>query len=202
MNGTQKSIIYKAMKIRQDNGENIVDILKGYKNLTDTEKSEILSEFGLEYTQSLEEIKAKKISELSDICKSKIEAGVTIKIDDVDETFSYGIESGDQGNIDDIFSLAVSTGLPQPYHCNGGSCKLYTVEQISELYVAVKMLKTKETTYFNQLKKYIEDCIDEEVVKNIEYGYELTGEYLDTYNSIMQQSQTIIEALGKQGLKV
>src|SRR5699024_8159305 len=115
------------------------------------------------------EIKAKKISELSNICKSKIETGVTIQIDGVDETFSYGIESGDQGNIDDIFSLAVSTGLPQPYHCNGGNCKLYTVEQISELYVAVKMLKTKETTYFNQLKKYIEDCIDEEIVKNIEY---------------------------------
>lgn len=200
MNEAQKSIIYKAMQIRKNRGENIVDVLKTYKNLTDAEKEEILSEFELEYTLSLDEVKNDKINELSAVCKKNIEAGVTIKIDDVDETFSYGIESGDQGNIDDIFSLAVSTGLSQPYHSNGGSCKLYTVAQITELYVACKMLKTKETTYFNQMKQYVNTLEDAETIKAITYGDELTGIYLENYNAMMAQSQEIIQALAATGL--
>ena len=199
MNEAQKSIIYKAMQIRKNRGENIVDVLKTYKNLTDAEKEEILSEFELEYTLSINEVRADKIKELSAVCKSNIETGVTIEIDGVDETFSYGIESGDQGNIDDIFSLAVSTGLSQPYHSNGGSCKLYTVQQITELYVAVKVLKAKETTYFNQMKQYINSLDDANIIKAITYGDELTGIYLENYNSIMEQSQAIIQALVKSG---
>ena len=199
MNEAQKSIIYKAMQIRKNRGENIVDVLKTYKNLTDAEKEEILSEFELEYTLSINEVRADKIKELSAVCKSNIETGVTIEIDGVDETFSYGIESGDQGNIDDIFSLAVSTGLSQPYHSNGGSCKLYTVQQITELYVAVKVLKAKETTYFNQMKQYINSLDDTNIIKAITYGDELTGIYLENYNSIMEQSQAIIQALVKSG---
>ena len=199
MNDTQLSIIYKAMSVRKARGENIVDILKTYKNLTDAEKQDILSEFDMEYTQTLDEVKTEKINELSAICKNKIESGVTIQIDGVDETFSYGIESGDQGNIDDIFSLAVSTGLSQPYHSNGGSCKLYTVAQITELYVACKMLKTKETTYFNQMKQYINTLEDTATIKAITYGDELTGVYLENYNAMMAQSQEIIQALAKNG---
>ena len=199
MNDTQLSIICKAMSVRKARGENIVDILKTYKNLTDAEKQDVLSEFDMEYTQTLDEVKAEKINELSAICKKNIEAGVTIEIDGVDETFSYGIESGDQGNIDDIFSLAVSTGLSQPYHSNGGSCKLYTVAQITELYVACKMLKTKETTYFNQMKQYINTLEDTATIKAITYGDELTGVYLENYNAMMAQSQEIIQALAKNG---
>ena len=202
MNEAQKSIIYKAMQIRKNRGENIVDVLKTYKNLTDAEKEEILSEFELEYTLSLDEVKNDKINELSAVCKKNIEAGVTIEIDGVDETFSYGIENGDQGNIDDIFSLAVSTNLPQPYHCDGGSCKLYTVQQITELYVAVKVLKAKETTYFNQMKQYINSLDDANTIKAITYGDELTGIYLENYNAMMEQSQAIIQALATQGLSI
>ena len=199
MNDTQLSIICKAMSVRKARGENIVDILKTYKNLTDAEKQDVLSEFDMEYTQTLDEVKAEKINELSAICKNNIETGVTIEIDGVDETFSYGIESGDQGNIDDIFSLAVSTGLSQPYHSNGGSCKLYTVAQITELYIACKMLKTKETTYFNQMKQYINTLEDTATIKAITYGDELTGVYLENYNAMMAQSQEIIQALAKNG---
>ena len=202
MNDTQLSIIYKAMSVRKARGENIVDILKTYKNLTDAEKQDILSEFDMEYTQTLDEVKTEKINELSAICKNKIESGVTIQIDGVDETFSYGIESGDQGNIDDIFSLAISTNLPQPYHCNGGSCKLYTVQQISELYVAVKVLKAKETTYFNQMKQYINSLENADTIKAIAYGDELTGICLENYNTMMEQSQAIIQALATQGLSI
>lgn len=202
LNNMQKSILYKSIEIRIKNGENVVDIFKSYDNLTNEEKTELLSYYSLTYETTLDESKAKKIKEFSKICKANIENGVTIKIDGIDETFSYGIESGDQGNIDDIFNLAISTGLSQPYHSNGGTCKLYTVQQISELYVACKLLKAKETTYFNQMKRYINDLEDKATVEAITYGQELTGKYLETYNSMMAQSQSIIEALAKSGLNL
>ena len=202
LNDMQRIILSKSIKIRKDNGENVVDIFKTYNNLTDDEKSELLSFYSLTYETTLDEAKSKKINELSKICKETIENGVTIKIDGVDETFSYGIESGDQGNIDDIFNLAISTGLSQPYHCNGGSCKLYTVQQISELYVACKVLKAKETTYFNQMKQYITDTNDKATIEALTYGQELTGIYLENYNAMMAQSQEIINALTAKGLSL
>ncbi len=200
LNETQKSILIKSIKVRVERGENVVDIFKSYKNLTDDEKTEILALCELEYDPTLEEIKVRKINDFSSICKNNIENGVTIKIDGEDEHFTYGIESGDQGNIDDIFNLAVTTGLSQPYHSSNGNCKLYTVEQITELYIAVKYLKAKETTYFNQMKQYIKDTDDKETIKAMTYGQELTGKYLENYNSMMTQSQAIIESLvGKDG---
>lgn len=202
LNSVQKDILYRSIEIRLKRGDNIVDIFKTYNNLTDAEKTEILAYYDLTYETTLEEVKARKIQEFSKTCKANIEGGVTIQIDGVDETFSYGIESGDQGNIDDIFNLAISTGLPQPYHCNGGSCKLYTVQQISELYVACKVLKAKETTYFNQIKQYITDTNDKATVEAITYGQELTGTYLENYNAMMAQSQEIINALTAKGLSL
>lgn len=195
LNDIQKNILIKSIKIRLNKEENVTDIFKNYKSLTEEEKTEILSECDIDYTPTLDEIKLRKINNFSLICKQNIENGVEIDIGDNKEHFTYGIENGDQGNIDDLFNLAITTKLSQPYHSSGGTCKLYTVEQISQLYIAVKMLKAKETTYFNQLKRYIEDCIDEEIVKNISYGDELTGEYLETYNEMMEQSESIVMAL-------
>lgn len=202
LNDIQKEILKKSARIRYDNGEDIVSIFKSYSNLTDDEKTEILADISVEYEQTLEEIKTNKINEFSKKCKENIEKGVTIKINDIDETFSYSIENGDQGNIDDIFNLAITTGLSQPYHCNGGNCKLYTVNQITELYVACKLLKTKETTYYNQIKQYIKDTNDKETIKSIYYGQELTGQYLENYNDMMVQSEAIIQALASSGLNL
>ena len=198
----QKTILIKSVDVRLKNGENVSYIFKSYKNLYENKKKEILSQCSIEYELTLDEAKRKKINELSQICKENIENGVTIKIDDVNETFSYSIESGDQGNIDDIFNLAISTGLSQPYHCNGGNCKLYTVQQISELYVACKVLKAKETTYFNQMKQYILELNNKDTIESITYGQELTGIYLENYNAMMAQSQEIINALTKKGLSL
>lgn len=40
----QRNIIIRAIRIRQDAGENPQDILAGYTKLTDAEKKEILAE--------------------------------------------------------------------------------------------------------------------------------------------------------------
>lgn len=200
LNSLQKDIIRRSLEVRNKRGDDLRDILKSYKNITYYEQAELLAPYSLTpYQKTLEEVKADKLAELSNVCKKRIEDGVTLTIDGADECFAYSIAAGDQGNIDDLFTLASATKLPQPYHCSGGDCKLYTPEQILELYIKVKSLKAHETTYFNQLREMImteytsEDDIP--TVEAITYGMELTGVYLDTYNSMMAQSLLIIQAL-------
>lgn len=199
INDMQKKILVKAIEIGVESGENALKILKSYPNLSIAEKQEIGKEVGIEYSPTLAEALTEKIAELSSACNKAIEDGVTIQIDGVDEHFSYGIASGDQSNIDSLFQLSAATKLQQPYHCDGGSCKLYTPEQIASIYIAEKMNATVQNTYFNQLKHMISDTYKEEsdveTVLDITYGVSLTGKYLDDYNQIMEQSNLIVKAV-------
>ena len=145
------------------------------------------------YIPTLEEIIASKISEINSCCEASIVGGVDVSIDGVIEHFSYTVE--DQANIDDITQMANQTQLEQPYHCDGGNCKLYTVEQIITLYVAQKMNKTHHTTYANQLKSYVKALTGKESVSTVVYGNELTGIYLETYNEMMTQAKKIVNTV-------
>lgn len=188
--------ILRAMSLRKSRGEDITAILKTYKNLSIDEMNEYLVYFDLPLIEEpLEDIRQKKISSLSSMCHDMIEHGVDVEIDGTKEHFSYSIEKGDQGNIDDIFNLANATKLSQPYHADGGACKLYTPEQIMAIYVAQKTNKTVQETWFNQIKQYILSCNDKEEIKGIEYGQPLTGVYLENYNAILAQAQEIINAV-------
>lgn len=139
----------------------------------------------VEHIPTTDEIKRAKISYLSSICNKQIIYGIDISINGDIEHFSYTKE--DQTNIKELFDLAMQTNMPMYYHSDGNSCKLYTVEQIIDIYTMSAMNKMHHITYFNQLKMYIQSLDDIESVSEIEYGYELSGEYLRTYNSAMEQ---------------
>ena len=145
------------------------------------------------YVPTLDDIKNYKISELSYICNHSIVNGVDLEIDGTTEHFSYKDE--DQVNIKEIFDLALETNAPMYYHADGQSCKLYTVDQIIELYSTATTNKMHHTTYFNQLKLFVKSLDNEGDVNAVEYGQELTGEYLDTYNSSMAQAQVVLDTL-------
>lgn len=145
------------------------------------------------YVPTLDEIKASKIYELSYTCNKSIVAGVDIDIDGVAEHFSYKDE--DQVNIKEIFDLALETNVPMYYHSDGASCKLYTVDQIIELYSTATTNKMHHTTYFNQLKLFVESLSTEDEVNAVAYGQELVDEYLDTYNASMAQAQVVLDTL-------
>lgn len=200
INDMQKKILVKAIEISVESGEDALEILKSYPNLSIAEKREIGKEVGIEYSPTLAEALAEKIAELSAACNRAIEDGVDVSIDGVTEHFTYGIASGDQSNIDSLFQMARATGLDQPYHCSGGgSCKLYTPEQIATIYIAEKMNATVQTTYFNQLKEMITDTYksesDVDAVLGITWGTPLSGKYLDNYNLIMAQGELIEKAV-------
>lgn len=148
-----------------------------------------------EYIPTIDEIRRLKISELSSICNNLITNGVCIDINGTMEHFSYTDE--DQVNIKELFDLALQTNVPMYYHSDGNSCKLYTVEQIANLYISAATNKMHHITYYNQLKMYIQSLDDIETISSVEYGHELSGEYLEVYNSAMAQARIGMETLLK-----
>lgn len=212
-----RETIKHAVIIYKKHNKDYNDLLNSYTNLTVDEKNSILTELNLPtLTMTIEQAKKSKINELSQICKKKIEDGITIPINGVQETFSFSIENGDQENIATLFELARATGLNQPYHNNGGTCKLYTPDQISDIYVANTSNKLQQTTYFNQMKMMIENeynaniqMLEEDesyiysddyksIVNNInaiKYGDPLTGIYLENYNAIITQCLNIAQSM-------
>lgn len=149
------------------------------------------------YVPTLEEVINWKVNELSYICENQIINGVDIEIDGTMEHFSYKIE--DQNEISAAFNLASTTGMSVPYHSDNNSCKLYTPEQITALYIAQQTNTTHHKTYFNQMKMYVQTLTEKEVVDAVTYGDELTGEYLDNYNMIMAQATAIIQKVLEGG---
>ncbi len=146
------------------------------------------------YIPTLDEVKQNKIFDFSMKCNYAITNGVALELDGETEYFSYNDE--DQGNIKEIFDLALQTKMPMYYHANGKGCRLYSVEQIVNLYSTASMNKMHHQTYFNQMKMYIMSLKDKETVDALEYGVtELTGEYLDTYNAAMEQAKNSVTVL-------
>ena len=121
---------------------------------------------------TLEEVKKEKIAQLSSTCEQCIYNGVTMEINGETKHFSYKAE--DQVNLGNALQLAQVTGLDVPYHADGDNCKLYTPEQIVELYVQQMTNLTHNQTYFNQLRMYVETLEKKEDVENVMYGQDLT----------------------------
>lgn len=143
---------------------------------------------------TLDEVKAHKIKRFSSICSNAITNGVDIEFEEgIIEHFSYSEE--DQVNLKEIFDLAIQTNVPMYYHADGEGCKLYTVEQIIAIYISATTNKMHHTTYFNQIRMYINSLETVEDVNVVEYGQELTDEFLQTYNESMAQAQLVLEAL-------
>lgn len=138
--------------------------------------------------KELEEAKANKKAEISSICHGNILKGVEIN------GSQYRYDFADQNNISNMTTLAIQTGLGVPYHADGEDCRIFTRDEIVELYIAEETNVTHNTTYNNQMKAYIDSLNDVDAVKAIKYGDELTGSYLETYNTMMAQAQAIIEA--------
>lgn len=155
------------------------------KELTDEEKAALKE-------QEFISAKSNKINSMEEACKNAIETGIVID----GKQYAYTVQ--DQSNMLNAMSLAQQTGLEVPYHANGESCSLYNYTALATIYMQEQMNLTKNQTYFNQLKLYINSIDDVELldeINNIYYGTELTGEYLDTYNMIIEQSQQIMQKL-------
>lgn len=127
----------------------------------------------------LKEAKVNKIAELSALCEQTIIDGVTI------EDKHYSMALTDQLNLESLKTTIMAGAESVPYHANGESCRLYTAESYLAVYNACALHKISQTTYFNQLRQYVDDLTSTEEVCAVSYGQELTGKYLEAYNQIM-----------------
>ena len=135
----------------------------------------------------IQKLKEEKIKELSNICENNIVNGIEYN----GEHFAY--ELADQNNLYNSVQLSLGTNLPVPYHATGNLCRLYSTEELVAIYAAQETNLTHNMTYYNQLKHYVEELMTEDEIKAIYYGQELTGEYLDNYNAMMNQANIILQ---------
>lgn len=142
---------------------------------------------------NLAKAKQEKIDELSQICAREITDGVDVTVKNDTKHFHFTAE--DQQNMKAAFDLAMATEMSVPYHADNENCDLYTPEEIVTVYVAEQTNLTHHQTYFNQLKQYVMSLDDIDDVEDVNYGQELTGQYLATYNTMMTQTQAIISKM-------
>lgn len=137
--------------------------------------------------------RAYKLPEISAACEQAILAGAQITLSTGKKQFSY--TEKDQLNISEMFSAVLMGATSYPYHEDEGKCEMFTAQDIVSIYTTLSMLKTSQLTYHNQLKHYVESLETPEAVMSVVYGQELTGEYLDSYNSIVNQTKTQLETI-------
>lgn len=191
----KNEILYKEI-IENEFSENFfIDIYDsdGFYNykvenqeITNTNRDEKEIWLNKKEEQSFNSILNDKLEYINKTCNYYIVKG----IDYNGEHFSYTLE--DQNNIDNLLTLAqTSGGMDVPYHADGCDCKLYTADDIFAIYVSQKLNVTHHITYANQLKQYAKALNDLSLISEIEYGQNLTGIYLETYEKMMEQARAV-----------
>lgn len=142
----------------------------------------------------LVQAKSEKCAELSNLCESAINAGTSVKLPDGKEKdFSYS--TADQANVSEMFLACMMGAESYPYHANGEGCMTYTAAEIISIYGTLSMYKTIQITYQNQLKQYVNSLETVDDVNAVQYGQELSGDYLTTYNTLITEAQTQMQAV-------
>lgn len=175
--------------------ESVEYLPEGCEQATEEEYNDffnnVKSSFSDEYI--LQGIHQEKIQQMSEECSKTIQKGVQYngKV--------YSLTPNDQINIDSMFNAVLAGAEEYPYHANGESCCNMKAEDILNLYVLYKKTVTYYTTYYNQLKMYIDTLTDKKDVEKVFFGQELTGVFQEQLEDMMAsadvQMQNIIAKL-------
>lgn len=170
---TEKGIDYTVTEI------DTADILK-YEgtNVSNEEEARMLIE------PTLDELKAYKLKEISEICKKTIYSGVDVTLSDESKKH-FSLKPEDQMNLN---RLAISFENEIPYHADGELCRMYSKNDFTAILNTTAAFISKETTYCNHLMAYVKSLDSADSIKEIIYGQELTGEFLESYNLLRAYS--------------
>lgn len=161
----------------------------GYSITPDTGKWEA---WKAEQPDPVETVRKAKIEELSVACNTTINAGTQVQLSDGStESFTYGLV--DQSNVSEMFNAVLLGATEYPYHANDDDCRMYSAQDIVTIYATLSAFKTGQTTYHNQLKRYTKALTAQEEIQAVTYGQELTGEYLESYNTLMAQAKAQLD---------
>lgn len=192
LNDTQKLFMIKAVQLKNKQGLDAVTWLQDCDNLTEDEIDSILTACGIEYTPSLDNVKAKKHKELSKICEERIFAGVDVNINGLTKHFS--LTEHDQLN---LFGKQVqlASGAEQlEYHADGQACCYYSAAEMQLIIETAMAYVSYNTTYCNALYMWIDGCKTIEEVKSITWGSDVPVEYQsDVLQNYLSKSTTSTE---------
>lgn len=168
---------------------NTANPIEGIEAITLTKQEDWTEEMMASYNEMvLNQAKTYKLLELSEACNAAIENGAEVELSDgAKESFTYTL--ADQANVSEMFTAVMSGATEYPYHQNGGDCKMYSAQDIIKIYSTLSGMKTGQITYQNQLKQYVKTMTNVDDVYEVSYGQELTGEYLEKYNTLIAQAQ-------------
>ncbi len=140
-----------------------------------------------------EVVRNAKIAEISAACNAVIVSGVDIQLGEETEHFNLSIE--DQSNIANLFRVVELGGTEFPYQADGGKCRIYTAQEIAQIYIAAQTAITSQTTYHNALKAYVQSLTDVERISAVTYGMNLPKKYRDEMNEKLAVAQAQMEAI-------
>ena len=131
----------------------------------------------------------RKVTELSDICQQTIFNGVDVTLSNGEiKHFSLKIE--DQMNLNSLFAQvsmgAIKAEEGVPYHADGEICTMFSVVDFTLIANTASAFKVQQTTYCNHLMSYVKTLTSKEDIEAVTYGQELNGEFLESYNEIME----------------
>lgn len=116
------------------------------------------------------------IEKMKNECVKTISNGI-----DFDNTH-YSFEITDQLNLSRLAIQAKEGKENLIYHADGEACRIFTAEEIIELYELMEAFIEYHTTYFNALKMYIKTLEYKSDLLKVEYGMEIP-----TNNALLSQ---------------
>ncbi len=119
--------------------------------------------------QALAEVKAKKLTEVSQSCTAAIYAGLDVALTDDKEPEHFSLTEKDQINITQAV-LSVRAGMEAfPYHSDGNICRMFSAAEILLLGEAATAYVLYHTTLCNHLNTWIRRCESDVEVSAITY---------------------------------
>ena len=153
-----------------------------------------------EEQMSVDEFRAKHLSELDIACNEAIINGMDVETSKGKQHFSYKDE--DQRNLKTLFDTAMATQMDVPYHADGCECMLYSWKELVQIYVALQTNLLYHTTYVNALHSLVRGLNSKEQIKAVTYGQAVEGEISESMKAALAQGQVVMDAiLVKAGLK-
>ena len=140
-----------------------------------------------------EVIRGAKIAEIAATCNAVIVAGFDITLGEETEHFNLSIE--DQSNIANLFRVVELGGTEFPYQADGGKCRIYTAQEIAQIYITAQTTITSQTTYHNALKAYVQSLTDVEKISAVTYGMNLPKKFTTEMNEKLAVAQAQMEAI-------
>jgi hypothetical protein len=141
-------------------------------------------------------LRAKQLSTINAMCQQTIYNGIDVELSSGVQHFS--LEAHDQTNIDSMFTAVTMGASEYPYHCDGGQCVMYSAADIAALYVAYKIFVTRQTTYCNISKAWMERENDNAVIGSYTYGCALPDDLQKQMDEIMTAAEQQIKVLLSQ----